>query len=101
MKLRNGQSKWLLRQVLYDHVPKELIDRPKMGFGIPLDSWLRGPLKTWAEDLINPTKLQAEGYFHTEPIWQKWREHQTGQRNWSYDLWDVLMFQAWRTHYAL
>lgn len=101
MKLRDGQSKWLLRQVLYGHVPKELIERPKMGFGIPLDSWLRGPLKAWAEDLINPARLQAEGYFHAEPIWQKWREHQTGQRNWSYDLWDVLMFQAWRAHNAL
>lgn len=101
MKLRDGQSKWLLRQVLYGHVPKELIERPKMGFGIPLDSWLRGPLKVWAEDLLNPTSLHAEGYFHAEPIWQKWREHQTGQRNWSYDLWDVLMFQAWRTHNAL
>jgi asparagine synthase (glutamine-hydrolysing) len=101
MKLRDGQSKWLLRQVLYGHVPKELIERPKMGFGIPLDTWLRGPLKAWAEDLLNPARLQAEGYFHAEPIWQKWREHQTGQRNWSYDLWDVLMFQAWKAHYAL
>lgn len=101
MKLRDGQSKWLLRQVVYGHVPKELIERPKMGFGIPLDIWLRGPLKAWAEDLLNPIRLQAEGYFHAEPIWKKWREHQAGQRNWSYDLWDVLMFQAWRAHYAL
>lgn len=96
MKIRNGQSKWLLRQLLYQHVPKELIERPKMGFGIPLDVWLRGPLKGWAEDLINSARLVEDGYFHSEPIQQKWREHLAGQRNWSYYLWDVLMFQAWR-----
>jgi asparagine synthase (glutamine-hydrolysing) len=101
MKLRNGQSKWLLRQLLYRHVPKEIIERPKMGFGIPLDTWLRGPLKAWAEDLLNPARLEAEGYFYSEPIQQKWREHQAGQRNWSYELWDVLMFQAWRVQNAL
>jgi asparagine synthase (glutamine-hydrolysing) len=96
MKIRNGQSKWLLRQLLYQHIPRELIERPKMGFGIPLDVWLRGPLKGWAENLLNPARLAEEGYFHPEPIQQKWREHMTGQRNWSYYLWDVLMFQAWR-----
>ena len=95
MKVRGGQSKWLLRQVLYGHVPRELIERPKMGFGIPLDVWLRGPLKTWAEGLLDPERLEREGYFRSEPIQQKWREHLAGQRNWSYYLWDVLMFQAW------
>ncbi len=95
MKVRNGQSKWLLRQVLYRHVPKELIERPKMGFGIPLDVWLRGPLRDWAETLLNPGRLEAEGFFHAAPIQQKWREHVAGQRNWSYHLWDVLMYQQW------
>ena len=95
MKVRDGQSKWLLRQVLYRHVPKELIERPKMGFGIPLDVWLRGPLRAWAEELLNPSRLEREDFFHSEPIQQKWREHLSGQRNWSYYLWDVLMFQAW------
>jgi asparagine synthase (glutamine-hydrolysing) len=95
MKLRDGQSKWLLRQVLYRHVPKALIERPKMGFGIPLDVWLRGPLRAWAEELLSPTRLEAEGYFQSRPIQQKWREHLSGKRNWSYDLWDVLMFQSW------
>ncbi len=95
MKLRDGQSKWLLRQVLYRHVPKALIERPKMGFGIPLDVWLRGPLRAWAEELLSPSRLEAEGYFQSRPIQQKWREHLSGKRNWSYDLWDVLMFQSW------
>lgn len=95
MKIRSGQGKWLLRQVLYRHVPKDLIERPKMGFGIPVDQWLRGPLKAWGESLLNPERLIREGFFHTDPIGQKWHEHQTGQRNWSYYLWDILMFQSW------
>ncbi len=95
-KIRDGTSKWLLRQVLYRHVPKELIERPKMGFGIPLDDWLRGPLRGWAEALLAPDALAAGGLLNPEPILAKWAEHQSGTRNWQYLLWNVLMFQAWR-----
>ena len=95
MKIRNGQGKLILRRILNKHVPKALVDRPKVGFRVPIDSWLRAPLREWAEALLDEGRLRKEGFFHPEPICRKCPEHLKGQRNWQYYLWSVLMFQAW------
>lgn len=93
--LHQGQSKALLRAVLYRHVPKSIIERPKMGFGVPLAHWLRGPLRIWAEDFLSESSLKRSGCLTVEPIRTAWAEHLSGKRNHAYRLWDVLMFQAW------
>ena len=90
-----GAGKWLLRQIAYKYVPKELLERPKMGFGVPIDQWLRGPLKDWAGDLLTSSATNGAGLLDRAPIAEKWAEHQAGARNWQYFLWNVLMFEAW------
>jgi asparagine synthase (glutamine-hydrolysing) len=95
MKLRAGQTKWILRQVLYRHVPKALIERPKMGFEVPIGLWLRGGLKDWAAALLDPARLRREGHFDAAVIGRMWHEHLSGRFNHGAQLWAVLMVQAW------
>jgi asparagine synthase (glutamine-hydrolysing) len=95
LKVRNGEGKWLVRQVLDRHVPRHLVDRPKTGFGIPLDDWLRGPLKPWASDLLAAGRLNRQGWFDAARVGRVWAEHQGGGCNHGSWLWSVLMVQAW------
>jgi asparagine synthase (glutamine-hydrolysing) len=95
LKLRGGTGKWLLRQIAYKYVPKALLEQQKMGFGVPIDQWLKGPLKSWAEDLLSPGTLGAAGLLKPAQIAEKWAEHQAGIRNWQHFLWNVLMFLSW------
>jgi len=100
MKIRDGQGKWALRQVLYQHVPREMIERPKVGFAIPIGIWLRGPLRDWAEELLSPERLAKDGFFDPEIIRQTWAEHLSGRRDWSARIWTILMFKAWHAQWA-
>ncbi|MBI1867941.1 MAG: asparagine synthase (glutamine-hydrolyzing) [Methylocystis sp.] len=95
MKIRNGTGKWALRQILYKYVPREMIERPKVGFGIPIGRWLRGPLKNWAENLLDEARLEREGYLNPKVIRDAWAQHLSGRFDWTNRLWAVLMFQAW------
>jgi asparagine synthase (glutamine-hydrolysing) len=95
MKVRGGVGKWLLRELLYRYVPKQLVERPKMGFAVPLDAWLRGPLRDWAEGLIEESRLRSEGYLDVGLVRSRWQEQLSGRHNWQYQLWNVLMFEAW------
>ena len=94
-RIRRGESKWILRRILDRHVPRALVDRPKAGFGVPIDAWLRGPLRPWAMDLLSEARLAREGYFDPKPIVAALRDHLDGRRNLHHQLWVILMFEAW------
>jgi asparagine synthase (glutamine-hydrolysing) len=98
MKIRGNTGKWALRQILYRYVPRELIERPKAGFGIPVGQWLRGPLREWCEALLEPSRLSRDGYFDSEPVRRIWIEHLGGRYDWTQRLWSVLIFQSWLEH---
>jgi len=100
-RVRDGQGKWLLRNVLARYIPRELFERPKMGFGIPIGDWLKGPLRDWAEDLLSVEKLEADGLLNAQPIRDVWQDHLSGKINGEVQLWTVLMFQAWREKWVL
>jgi asparagine synthase (glutamine-hydrolysing) len=98
LKIRNGTSKWILRQILYKYIPPQLVERPKMGFAVPIDRWLRGPLRDWAEDLLSERSLGLHGLLNVDAIRIKWQQHLSGNQNWQPLLWDILAFQDWIRH---
>jgi asparagine synthase (glutamine-hydrolysing) len=95
LKIRGNEGKWALRQILHRHVPRELVERPKMGFAIPVGDWLRGPLRGWAEELLDPSRLRQEGLLNAQLLGQRWHDHLSGRGSWGYHLWTVLVFQQW------
>jgi asparagine synthase (glutamine-hydrolysing) len=95
LRVRDGVGKWALRAVLHRYVPPALVDRPKMGFDPPVATWLRGPLRAWGSDLLDPDRVRAEGFLDAALVQRRWAEHQSGRRNWDYALWAVLMFESW------
>jgi asparagine synthase (glutamine-hydrolysing) len=99
MKVRGRTGKWILRQILYKRVPKELVERPKTGFSVPIGAWLRGPLRDWAEDLLDERRISESGFLDSKLISSMWHEHLAGTHNWEHRLWDILMFRAWKTRY--
>jgi len=100
LKLRCGKGKWILREILKSYIPEQMFNRPKMGFGVPIDTWLRGDLKDWANELLFSSSLEEFG-ISNQAIRSTWEKHQTGQYNYQYKLWVVLMFQQWRKEYNL
>jgi asparagine synthase (glutamine-hydrolysing) len=98
MKVRDGVGKWVLRKILHKYVPAELVERPKMGFGVPIDVWLRGPLRDWAEELLRADTLRREGLVDADLVRSIWAKHLAGE-NYCYSLWSVLMFEAWRNYW--
>ncbi len=98
-KYKHKKGKWILRELVYNYVPKHIMDRPKKGFDVPIDYWLKGPLKDWAYSLIEKNKLIDDNIFKFNEISKMWQEHQSGKRNWQNNLWSILMFQAWRENF--
>ena len=94
-KLRRGKTKAPLRDILYTIVPKEIVDRPKMGFGVPIEDWLNGPLRDWVEDLLDYDRLENEGFFHAKQVRKMWEHQLSGERRWHHQIWALLMFQSW------
>jgi len=100
-KIRFHDQKWILKQILAKYLPQKLINRPKMGFGVPIGDWLRGDLRDWALDLLDPKKLENQGFFDSKVVSDKLQQHLSGARNNHYDLWGILMFQAWYAKYSI